>query len=82
MNKFKQMPIRKQLTYSFSIVIVLLVLMAVSQLINQSKTNEYKDNISKSNEIAVAVKKMKSLKYLKLQKHQLFSWNTDLIIME
>ena len=27
-------------------------------------------------------KKMKSLKYLKFQKHQLFSWNTDLIIME
>jgi methyl-accepting chemotaxis protein len=59
MNKFKQMPIRKQLTYSFSIVIVLLVLMAVSQLINQSKTNEYKDNISKSNDITVAVKNIK-----------------------
>jgi len=59
MNKFKQMPVRKQLTYSFSIVIVLLVLMAVSQLINQSKTNEYKDNISKSNEISVAVKNIK-----------------------
>jgi methyl-accepting chemotaxis protein len=59
MSKFKELPIRKQLLFSFSVLLVLMVIMAVSQLINQSKSNTFQTNISKSNEISVAVKNIK-----------------------
>ncbi len=59
MNKFKQMPIRKQLTYAFSVIIVFIMIMSVSQLFLQSKGSKLDRNIEKSNEISTAIKNLK-----------------------
>ncbi len=59
MNKFKQMPIRKQLIYAFSVIILFMLIMSVSQLILQSKGDKLDRNISKSNEISAAIKNIK-----------------------
>jgi len=59
MNKFKQMPIKKQLTYAFSVIISLIMVMSVSQLILQSKATKLETNVSNSNEISDAIQNMK-----------------------
>ena len=59
MNKFKQMPIKKQLTYAFSVIIALIMVMSVSQLILQSKATKLEANVSNSNEISDAIQNMK-----------------------
>ena len=59
MNKFKQMPIKKQLTYAFSVIVGLIMTMSIAQLFLQSKSTTLNDNVSNANAISSSIQNMK-----------------------
>jgi methyl-accepting chemotaxis protein len=59
MNKFKQMPIKKQLTYAFSVIVGLIMTMSIAQLLLQSKSNTLNDNVSNANLISSSIQNIK-----------------------
>ena len=59
MNKFKQMPIKKQLKYAFSVIVGLIMTMSIAQLLLQSKSTTLNENVSNANAISSSIQNMK-----------------------